>query len=134
VIARRDRLRSSSWRRLCPLSEIPEGGARGFDLCEDGEAALFLVRKEGEIFAYRDVCPHYGRTRLAWKRDAYLSADGTEIQCSVHGARFRIRDGVCTIGACLGQKLDAVPAEIREGQVFVAIGEVVAEHTPEGRP
>jgi nitrite reductase/ring-hydroxylating ferredoxin subunit len=95
---------------------------------------LFVVRKEGEIFAYRDVCPHYGRTRLAWKRDAYLSADGTEIQCSAHGARFRIRDGVCTVGACLGQKLDAVPVEIYEGQVYVAFERWLRNRTLEGRP
>lgn len=85
----------------------------------EGESTIFLVKRNGEIFAYYDICPHYGRTRLAWKKDAYLTADGSSVQCSAHGAKFRISDGVCKIGPCMGQRLTSVAINIRDGAVWI---------------
>jgi len=39
----------------------------------------------------------------------------------MHGALFRIEDGECLQGPCPGQRLSAVPAEVR-GEVVYLLG------------
>jgi nitrite reductase/ring-hydroxylating ferredoxin subunit len=95
--------------RLGAASDVPEGGARGYV-----EAGIFVVRKAGVLHAYRDACPHYGDTLLAWRRDAYLDAAGDRIVCSAHGAQFEIATGLCVLGPCLGQSLTRVALHLNE--------------------
>jgi nitrite reductase/ring-hydroxylating ferredoxin subunit len=45
---------------------------------------------------------------MAWRKDAYLNAAGDRIVCAAHGAQFDIESGVCTLGPCLGQRLQPV--------------------------
>ena len=56
---------------------------------------------------YRNTCPHTGAALVPPGQSA-LSRDGLHLVCSVHGALFRIEDGVCIAGPCLGQALEAV--------------------------
>lgn len=106
-------------RRLCRLSEIPDGQSRGFDPEGTGRDTMFVVRRGDHVFGYRDRCPHHDRARMAWKKDRYLNADGSRIRCSAHGALFAIEDGVCEIGPCLGQALTRVGLVVRSGQVYI---------------
>jgi nitrite reductase/ring-hydroxylating ferredoxin subunit len=99
---------------LCRVDEVPEGEARGFDPRREGADSMFVVRKEGRLHAWRDACPHYGNTSMAWRKDAYLDAAGERIVCSAHGAQFAIASGVCTLGPCLGQSLIPVPLRMGE--------------------
>jgi nitrite reductase/ring-hydroxylating ferredoxin subunit len=92
---------------LCAASALPEGGARGFPA-----SGIFVVRHRGQVHGWRDACPHYGDTPLAWRRDAYLNADATRIVCSSHGAQFLPDSGLCTLGPCLGQSLTRVPVQV----------------------
>jgi nitrite reductase/ring-hydroxylating ferredoxin subunit len=96
---------------LCALEDIPDRGARGFAPMRIGSPPLFAVRRGRSVFIYRDTCPHQG-AQLAWRRDAYLSADAHRIVCWAHGARFEIESGECTEGPCLGQRLAPVPFEV----------------------
>ncbi len=96
---------------LCRLAEIPDGGALGFNPPPTGSHPLFAVRRGACVFVYRDECPHEG-TPLAWRRHAYLSADGQQIVCFAHGARFEIDTGLCIEGPCRGARLRSVPFEI----------------------
>ena len=95
--------------RLCRLDELPDGDSRGFDPLGKGQATVFVVRQGDAAYAYRDACPHYGSTPMAWRKDAYLNADRTRIVCSAHGAQFDIASGACTLGPCLGRSLSVVP-------------------------
>jgi nitrite reductase/ring-hydroxylating ferredoxin subunit len=99
--------------RLCNLAEIPEGTGKGFELTDrDGRVrAIFVVRWNGRVVAYRNVCPHAG-TPLDFKPDTFLAPDGETIQCATHGARFRIEDGACIAGPCNGKGLTGVAVEI----------------------
>ena len=101
------------WLDLCPLGELPDGAARGFDPFGEGNDALFIVRRGDRLNAYRNRCPHQGAS-LPWQRTAYLSADGTEIVCSAHGARFDIDSGECTLGPALGRSLERVVVSVAE--------------------
>ena len=97
---------------LCPLDEIPEPGARGFDF-RVGEAVFagFVVRKAGLVLGYVDSCPHAG-WQLAPLPDRYLTRDAERIFCGGHGALFRPEDGVCTAGPCAGQALEGWPVTV----------------------
>ena len=44
--------------RLCRLSEIEDGRARGFDRGMGGKDRLFVVRRGETFYAYLNACPH----------------------------------------------------------------------------
>jgi nitrite reductase/ring-hydroxylating ferredoxin subunit len=100
---------------LCP-SALSDGHAKGF-----AQLGIFVLRYQGAAHAYRDACPHYGNTPLAWRQDAYLNADGSRIVCAAHGAQFEPDTGLCVLGPCLGQSLQAVPLTINaEGDLVLS--------------
>ena len=103
---------------LCSLDDIPDPGARQF-LWEEGEypLAFFLVRQRNEVFAYINQCPHAGH-QLNWMPDRFLTRDGGLILCNSHGARFRIHDGFCVEGPCLGENLRPISIEMKGEKIF----------------
>ena len=105
-------------RALCRVDEIPEGGTRAFPPAPGGFTGLFAVRKDGTIRVYVNACPHLG-VSLDWAPGRFLSADGTHIVCSTHGAQFRIADGECLRGPCYGDRLEPVMIQIKDGTLFV---------------
>ncbi|HEX7683910.1 MAG TPA: Rieske 2Fe-2S domain-containing protein [Trinickia sp.] len=96
--------------RLAHVDDLPDPSARGFDPGCAGRDTIFVVRRGQALRAYRDACPHFGDTPMAWRKDAYLNGDATRIVCHAHGAQFDIASGECLLGPCLGQRL--VPVEI----------------------
>ena len=106
-------------RPLCRLEDIPDGESRGFGPSPGGFTGLFAIRRGGQVVVYVNSCPHIG-VPLDWMPHRFLSTDGKRIICSTHGAEFRIEDGLCLRGPCLGEKLEAVMIEIKDGEVLVA--------------
>ena len=106
-------------RALCRLSDLAEGQARGFGAAPGGFTGLFAVCRGGRVFVYVNSCPHIG-VPLDWAPDRFLSTDASRIVCATHGAEFRIEDGACVAGPCLGDRLEAVPATVRDGVILVA--------------
>jgi nitrite reductase/ring-hydroxylating ferredoxin subunit len=93
---------------ICRAEDVPEGCARGFIIGEGRERRdVVLVRRLGVLRAYLNSCPHQG-TPLETFPDKFLSNDGKLFVCSTHGARFRVDDGVCISGPCLGKALLAI--------------------------
>jgi nitrite reductase/ring-hydroxylating ferredoxin subunit len=105
-------------RALCRLDELPDGTAKGFPPPPGGLTGLFAVRQGAAVHVYVNECPHIG-TPLEWVADRFLSADGSRIVCATHGAEFRIADGECLRGPCLGERLEAIVSEIRDGTIYV---------------
>jgi len=105
-------------RPLCHIEEIPDGGARGFGPAEGGFTGLFAVRRGADVVVYVNSCPHIG-VPLDWMPDKFLTADGQRIVCATHGAEFRIADGVCVRGPCLGDRLEPVMIEVKDGVILV---------------
>lgn len=65
---------------------------------------------------YRNECMHIA-IPLGLFPDGILD-DGT-LLCATHGARYRIEDGYCFEGPCLGQTLEEVPFEVDGGIVRI---------------
>lgn len=105
-------------RILCRMDEIPDGGAKGFGPAPGGFTGLFAVRQADRVAVYVNSCPHIG-TPLDWAPDKFLSADGSRIVCSTHGAEFGVMDGTCLRGPCLGARLEPVMIEIKDGAILV---------------
>jgi nitrite reductase/ring-hydroxylating ferredoxin subunit len=106
------------WRTLGRRDDIPDGDSRGFPPAPGGFTGLFAVRRGAAVFVYVNSCPHIG-TPLDWAPDRFLSADGSRIVCATHGATFRIEDGMCTRGPCLGAALEPVMIQIKDGLILV---------------
>ena len=101
---------------LCRIDDIPEGGSKGFG---DGTTdSVFAVKKDGEVYVYRNRCPHAGAP-LNWMSHRFLDRDRGNIICSAHGALFDIPTGRCVAGPCPDQFLTAVTFEIRDGVVWL---------------
>ena len=103
--------------RLCGLDEIADPGSKGF-LFREGEALFlgFVVRREEMVTGFVDRCPHAGMP-LAMAPDRYLTREGDLILCSSHGALFRIEDGICVGGPCVGQALRAWAVRVEDHAV-----------------
>lgn len=104
-------------QRLCRVDEVPEGGGRGFRMGAGAEeTAVFVIKRAGALYAYRNACPHVG-TPLDWVPDRFFDVTGRYLLCGTHGARFRPEDGFCMSGPCAGKRLTAVAVTVAEGEV-----------------
>ncbi|MDF3194915.1 Rieske (2Fe-2S) protein [Pseudomonas sp. 1928-m] len=105
--------------RLCAPDELAEGQSRGFEIAEE---KLFTVRKDGQLYAYRNRCPHRG-IPLEWLPDQFLDASASLIQCATHGALFLIESGECVAGPCAGQSLQELAIREDEQGIWVDLNE-----------
>ena len=95
------------------------------DLAENHSRSLvkngnhyFVVKRDGQIYAYLNRCPHLG-VELNWQEDQFLDSEGALIQCATHGALFLIEDGRCVSGPCLGEYLTPVDVSVEQGYIVV---------------
>ena len=107
-------------RVICRVSDLDARGARDFTV-GGGDWPLrgFLVRAGGDVHAWVNRCPHAGYP-LNLRPGRFLTADGTLILCSAHGALFEKATGYCVAGACAGRALTRVGIEVRDGLVLLA--------------
>lgn len=105
---------------LGPLTLIPDGTARNFVLeMRAGRFHGFVVRRGDSVHGYVDRCAHMALP-LAQQLDQYLTPDGGLIQCSWHGALYRIDTGECVGGPCTGARLQPWPVTVIEGAITTA--------------
>ena len=104
---------------ICELDRLSDPGSYGFSLQLEGrQVEGFVVRRDGEYFAYRNSCPHTGAP-LEWLEHQFLDVEGALIQCSTHDARFLIDTGECVFGPCPGESLEALPIEVRDAKIYL---------------
>lgn len=89
---------------LCSSAELGEGQSRGFTA---PGLELFGVRRHGQVYLYRNRCPHRGIT-LNWQPDSFLDPSAQLIACVHHGALFAPDSGECITGPCAGDFLQAL--------------------------
>ncbi|QZP37666.1 Rieske (2Fe-2S) protein [Halobaculum magnesiiphilum] len=107
---------------VASLSEVPTDSTirRTAMWPDDRRGVGFILRRDAEtdeVFAWRNSCPHKPEVPLDPGRGARV--DGGEIVCHEHGARFECGDGLCTWGPCVGEELDPVGVEVRDGDVYL---------------
>ena len=104
---------------VCRLDELDDPDSRGMTVTQGGQLHdVFVVRQDGQVFGYRNSCPHTGGP-LDWVPDRFLNLDRDYIQCATHDALFRLHDGACVVGPCKGDSLAAVPVIIEAGEVIM---------------
>jgi nitrite reductase/ring-hydroxylating ferredoxin subunit len=101
---------------LCLLSDLEE--MQAIELTIE-ERQLFAIRQDNQLFAYWNSCPHMG-IPLNWMPEKFLDLDGVFLQCSSHGALFKIDDGECVGGPCVGDRLSPVTLKRDGDQYFIA--------------
>lgn len=94
------------------MFDLADGESKGFDPENIGRDSVFVVRKGAQVYAYHDICPHYGSTSLPWKRHQYLDASSHYLVCAAHGALFEIENGLCVRGPCEGQSLKQIAVDV----------------------
>lgn len=101
---------------LCSLDELEDPGSREFHVGR--RERMFVIRKEGEVFGYMNLCPHQGTT-LDWKPDAFLTIEKDYIMCATHGALFEKETGACVWGPCQGRMLAPIKVRLDDGLVML---------------
>jgi nitrite reductase/ring-hydroxylating ferredoxin subunit len=106
-------------RRLCALADLASPGSARFEFEAQPHSNGFCVIRQGErVYGYRNACPHTGGP-LDWVPGRFLNMEGDLIQCSLHGALFRIEDGFCVWGPCAGASLEPVPLKYQGDDIFL---------------
>lgn len=107
---------------LCHLTDLTDPPSKCFTLqFDDGEKVeIFVVRQDGEAFAYVNECPHQ-LLPLNWKDDTFLTLDKSRILCVMHGATFKIDTGDVLSGPMPGNScLMKVPVSVIDGEIRLA--------------
>jgi nitrite reductase/ring-hydroxylating ferredoxin subunit len=105
---------------LCRLDDLQDPGSRGVTLLQGGRLLdVFVVRRGRGVYAYINRCPHTG-SPLDWNEHEFLSLDKRHIQCTMHAALFRLTDGACVAGPCVGASLAAIAVAVESGLVVLA--------------
>jgi nitrite reductase/ring-hydroxylating ferredoxin subunit len=102
------------------MDDLEVRGARAFTI-GGGRWPLrgLVVRTAAGVHAYINNCPHAGHP-LDLIPGRFLTADGSLLLCSSHGALFEKSTGLCVAGPCAGRALVPLPLEVREDLVLLA--------------
>jgi len=105
---------------LCKLDEIIEAGTKEYRITVSGiEQDIFIVYHNHKFYGYKNICPHH-ELSLNWMPDMFLDYERSLIQCSNHDAKFRIEDGECIAGPCIGERLTPVAISIIDDKIMLA--------------
>lgn len=107
--------------KICKLTEIDDGDARGFDITLENESVAIICFRQGQqVFAYKNSCPHTG-VNLEWLPDKFLDDSRKYFVCSTHGALFQLEDGYCVTGPCHGESLTPLVVSVEAGELLCGI-------------
>ncbi len=104
-------MKETDYVRVCPLSEVPAGEGRGYQV-EGYDLAVFNVGSE--ILVIENRCPHMG----AELGDGELV--DRQVCCGEHGWAIDL-----DTGAAIGRSADLIatfPAKVVEGEIWVQLG------------
>lgn len=101
--------------RICDAAEITTILALTVTTAK-GDFPLLILRTGQGLRAYVNACPHQ-YLPLDYRGTQLMSADGTRLMCTAHGAQFDIESGAVIRGADCG--LDMVPIDIVNGEICI---------------
>lgn len=105
-------------RPIANLKQVTN--ARTTNIPMQGRHDLVLIKLKNEIKAYENNCPHQNvPLNEAYKID--VNPFDNTMKCSVHDAFFKIENGECIDGPCLGEHLTPVSIRVDDkGDIFLA--------------
>ncbi|MFO1352193.1 MAG: Rieske 2Fe-2S domain-containing protein [Gammaproteobacteria bacterium] len=104
---------------LGPIADFPEGRIVECVFGAGREPFRIIVLRKGDsVHGFINRCPHF-QLPLNLEPGRFLMWDDDEVMCIHHSATFRLSDGYCTGGPCLGMRLDPFPLELIDGRVVV---------------
>jgi naphthalene 1,2-dioxygenase system ferredoxin subunit len=103
-------MRSEEWTDAAGIEEVPEGAVKGIEIQKQFVA---LYRLDGKVYATSDICTHES-ARLS---DGWI--ENGEIECPLHGARFKIDSGRC-LGP-FGGDLRCFRARVRQQRIEILL-------------
>lgn len=106
------------------MDELKNGESKKFMVHrKDRSTEAFLVKKDGRLFAYLNLCRHW-TVGLDFDDNDFFSEDGEWIVCKNHGAIYNPVTGECASGPCGGAALYNVPLILKEGFVYADLGNI----------
>ena len=112
---------------ICASGELLDGGDGLRFVLRRGrrEEPAFVVRHQGQVYAYVNRCAHVP-VELDWQPGRFFDADRRYLICATHGALYLPESGLCIAGPCRHRRLEAVRVVERDGAVFLdEDGEVI---------
>ncbi len=91
-----------------------------FETNDQNRRTGFVIKFNGEFYAYLNACPHTG-SELDWDIGEFFNADGESLICATHGAIFDPASGICTSGPCVNQRLISLPLKLEGDEIFVRV-------------
>jgi nitrite reductase/ring-hydroxylating ferredoxin subunit len=107
-------------RVICTSAAVTDGGPGvRFTFKRGGrDAAAFVIRYDGRIYAYLNSCAHIP-VELDWMEGEFFDKAGLYLVCATHGATYEPDSGLCIMGPCKGSHLIPAQVEEREGSVYL---------------
>ena len=83
----------------------------------------FVIRTDGVLHAYRNMCRHQPIS-LDYGDGDFFTEDGKLLICRNHGALFEPGTGKCVAGPCSGAHLFSLPVIEENGDIYLLPGEL----------
>lgn len=97
---------------------LPLNALRQLPFSHQGRAYQLLTARVGSrVVAWLNLCPHWS-IPLGMRTDLPLDETAPRLECGTHRAIFRLEDGECLSGPCLGEFLTPVPVVEALGRIF----------------
>jgi nitrite reductase/ring-hydroxylating ferredoxin subunit len=108
--------------RVAGAAKLKPGQSRTFELQHGPELlpGFVLCHASAGLVAYLNRCPHWS-VDLDLGDERFYAEDVDRIYCKNHGALFRVSDGVCDYGPCLGQSLVRCELELEGNDAWVSL-------------
>jgi nitrite reductase/ring-hydroxylating ferredoxin subunit len=115
---------SSKLLKITSAGELREGGSKKFEIKRpDRITEAFLIKKNGQYFAYLNLCRHW-MVGLDFDDNEFYSEDKQWLVCKNHGALYNPVSGQCESGPCGGVSLYRVPILEKEGMIYADLEKV----------
>ena len=100
-------------------ADLAEDAAREFAVGEEQWPLKgFVVRYDGDLYAWLNRCPHAGHA-LNLDPDDFFAPEASLLRCMSHGARFEPDSGLCVSGPCTGNSLTPLQCREEGGRIIV---------------
>lgn len=101
---------TAKWEKICPVSEVPPGTSKKFEL---GAMDILIIHSGHKFYACSSECPHLGESL------ENCEVHGHVIRCSAHGYTMDISNGRCLTDAEF--ELPIFRIEVRGEDIWIKV-------------